>query len=471
MMMQSWKSELDNGQSVKWPLHKACQEGDINRVQMILDAAREANVIDELINQPDDDARSAVFYSQLLGCDEVTELLASSGWTKLPEGTLMRGPGGRNMFWKYAEPTCSCTIRRSLTFSAWVPPRNTPAAAGQPVQRTLRLPNQGAKKDRQMLRRQQRLIDYRNAVQVVGPDHKFFPRKQVGGRTDDLPQRKRRIKPSLNHGQLPMGSATMRAATRPTGDATRLAMEEIYGGSDDNDESADETDLDSDVEIGDTVAIDTLTLASVARFVVDRRPVLAENGMWVILDTAEADEAAVVPSALEDDVLSLASFATDDDVNAEWPALNGRAPCVAERTAPLDDVTEEAWEALVPSDWDDVHDNTEPETCPESGPLMGERLSAWMGGAAATRLAVAHGVTRSHGGVAVFAARDLVAEPDACMNPQLATQQTASVRAQLGAAAKLTERDRRRHERELSVLLEGPMKGKRAGGKVARYRV
>ena len=62
MMMQSWKSELDNGQSVKWPLHKACREGDINRVQMILDAAREANVINELINQPDDDARSAVFY-------------------------------------------------------------------------------------------------------------------------------------------------------------------------------------------------------------------------------------------------------------------------------------------------------------------------------------------------------------------------------------------------------------------------
>ena len=55
--------------------------------------------------------RAVQCFTAALGCDEVTELLASSGWTA-PEGTLMRGPGGRNMFWKYAEPTCSCTIRR-----------------------------------------------------------------------------------------------------------------------------------------------------------------------------------------------------------------------------------------------------------------------------------------------------------------------------------------------------------------------
>ena len=101
-------------------LHTAAAAGDLALVQDILAYADSP----PQPNAPDDEGRSAIFYSQIRGHSDVTAFLVQHGWTAMPEGNLYAGPGGRSMFWQSgawgsARPT-------SMTRNTHAPPVSCP---------------------------------------------------------------------------------------------------------------------------------------------------------------------------------------------------------------------------------------------------------------------------------------------------------------------------------------------------------
>ena len=83
-------------------IHRAAAAGDIDAVRVLLhedfwDGKRWRPKAAP--NAPDDTGSTAMFYAQMNDHPHVVDELANHGWTRMPEGLIFAGPGGRKMFW------------------------------------------------------------------------------------------------------------------------------------------------------------------------------------------------------------------------------------------------------------------------------------------------------------------------------------------------------------------------------------
>jgi len=364
----------------QFPLHEAAQHGDTEAVRRILSG------LDDLpVNEPDDAGRSAIFYSQIHGFDDITDLLAARGWSKMPEGSIFRGPGGRQCFWTYDEPSFVSRPQPRPHPRFVVAPTPSPAAKLSAKKAAIR--------ERKVLRS----AYYRGpGVNVVGPAHKMYPRKQPGRLAPGGAPRP--PKPALNTRDLAalhwrpgaMRNVLCAAESARASDLCWLedmAEAEIALGEGDVPHAMEHAQSEA-------MLLEALTLADAARFVLDRRPTRNADGAWVVVEPEAAaaktqEEAAVVAPTPLGGARSLASLAANAaDDGGEWPALDGG---VGNEEAEWSEVDEEEWEVL----------SDDGEDASVASPLATKPL-AWCGGAAATRAAVGFGVGEE-GGVAMFA--------------------------------------------------------------------
>merc|ERR1711970_208549 len=77
-------------------IHRAAAAGNLTAVLSLL-----ASPDPPAANAPDQDGRTAAFYAQMNGHLDVVDALARNGWTRMPEGLIFSGPGGRKCFWSW----------------------------------------------------------------------------------------------------------------------------------------------------------------------------------------------------------------------------------------------------------------------------------------------------------------------------------------------------------------------------------
>merc|ERR1712178_246224 len=84
----------ERAMALEHTLHAAAASGFLDVCVQLLNADPRP-----MPNEPDAGGRSAIFYAQCCGHRDVVDLLVSHGWTKMPEGNMHVGPGGRQMWW------------------------------------------------------------------------------------------------------------------------------------------------------------------------------------------------------------------------------------------------------------------------------------------------------------------------------------------------------------------------------------
>jgi len=301
-----------------FPLHRAVREGHLHTVRHLFAASH----LNFPANEPDDLGRSAVFFAQLQGRADLVHELVSRGWTPMPEGNLYRGAGGRLCFWNDANPG----VRAAPCGVAW---RHCGGSA--PPVRVVR--DTDKHKDAIRFRRAEARLRFGLTDNSVGKVHRLYARKEYGSSRS----RTRHARPHLNVRDCAEGHATPRDMVQAA-----LHLDEAGSGGSDEGELEDALLLEATETVARTVEATRTatrtaarTLESVARFVLDRRPTRAADGQWVVLESSLlADELVVVPSR-EEDVISLASYASAADDGA-WPSLPEAMPAamLADARAP-----------------------------------------------------------------------------------------------------------------------------------------
>ena len=134
------------------------------------------------IDAPDEAGCTAIFYSQMLGLDNITEMLSAAGWTPMDTSNLTLGAGGRPMFLKW------CAAARA--------PAAGHLALSWPVRcSVMKRDKEAAVKDTIIARREarsctarvrRRMRELERSTQKKAPqfnlnrDHPFYARKQHG---------------------------------------------------------------------------------------------------------------------------------------------------------------------------------------------------------------------------------------------------------------------------------------------------
>jgi hypothetical protein len=78
-------------------IFRASKSGDVQLVKEQIDKAKQLRL--SIADCVDDVGRTACFYAELFGHEEVVELLVRNGWTKMAEGNLFTTSTGRVCFW------------------------------------------------------------------------------------------------------------------------------------------------------------------------------------------------------------------------------------------------------------------------------------------------------------------------------------------------------------------------------------
>jgi len=181
----------------------------------------------------------------------------------------------------------------------------------------------------------------------------------------------------------------------------------------------DEADGDSGAEKAPDDAVEPMSIASVARFVVARKATRGADGTWVFVDAGEQEDAVIVHTT-EEDAMSVSSFASRPNGD-EWPCLPnaGSRMAAVEEWADFEEVDlvrtgDECADGSDLSEWDDLdgesasprpvegmheHEVAQPH---EAVNLPKVASRAWQG-AAATRAAIGAEAAAA-GGMAQFAA-------------------------------------------------------------------
>lgn len=265
-------------------------------------------------NAPDAEGRTAIFYAQVHGHAEVVTLLEQHGWTRMPEGNLWRGPGGRAMWWSSGHWATARPLPSMHSYPANVyggASSSTAKAEPQMSERTWRMTQ----------RQQRRQYEYRNGLlSTHGPKHKLYMRKAVGGRAAA------NVKPALNTRDF------AEAYAKP--DERTLVEEQRRFLAHEDEEDLAEAEA-HDVEAAPPVA-PRPTVADVARFVVFRKPTLID-GSWVVpeADDELSDEAVACLCAADgfasmlpasEALTAIPEAAKEDSFGAAkaWPALPER---------------------------------------------------------------------------------------------------------------------------------------------------
>ena len=354
--MLQYRRELEHGIAVSFPLHKAASDGDIYAVRDIL-----ASFDDPLpVNAPDAEGRSAIFYAQIRGFQEITDLLESVGWTKMPEGNTFRGAGGRLCFWEYdGVAAAAATLKQQPSRSALrFLYAQKPTTASAIVREK--------KKTDIALRHANRKVEYGATFATVGKGHTLYSRKAAGtSRYVRASKAGKAIRPALNVRDYAAGHHVFNQRLRAATEA--LQSDAVGYGSEEEDEKimrlveATATGADGDSWEGSCAS--ARTLANVARFVVDRKPTRSANGAWVVIQPSdvEEEEDAYMPVAPSDDVLSVASSDVGSlfDVISldEWPTLSSEVSSMGycmRFADELQEVPEEAQEEAEEREWNVV---------------------------------------------------------------------------------------------------------------------
>lgn len=280
-------------------------------------------------NMPDADGRTAMFHAQVHGHTHVADVLEQHGWTRMPEGNLWRGPGGRAMFWSggvwaTARPLAAFQHHANVTASNGIVRDNSAfVKAEQPRERDWRLQQ----------RRQRRQYEYRHwGSNVLGPNHKLYMRKAVGGW---IWGQAKSAKPSLNTRDY------AEAYAKP--DERTLVAEQRLFLDVDRVDVAEPHDAPSPAA---DAAPPRPTVGETARFIVLRKPTMLTCGTWVVPGADEllgddavaclcsADGAASMTpasdalAAIPEDASGAAHMAGAPDAAAAWPALPVRLPAM-----------------------------------------------------------------------------------------------------------------------------------------------
>jgi len=169
-------------------LFTAARTGDTARLNAILEQS--GVTLSPL--DTDEAGRTAIFYSQLSGHAEATQLLEEHGWKPMDKANLFAGPGGRLCFWsdpsgvrvrqlRPREPTpmVNWAVKRPVVVQA------TAQAARQVADRRKREPL-SHKKAAVAFRKKMRAAEYHLLVRtgsmaISGADHPMYPRRVYGG--------------------------------------------------------------------------------------------------------------------------------------------------------------------------------------------------------------------------------------------------------------------------------------------------
>mmetsp|Transcript_21733 Transcript_21733/g.64081 ORF Transcript_21733/g.64081 Transcript_21733/m.64081 type:complete len:362 (+) Transcript_21733:72-1157(+) len=153
-------------------IFRAAARGDVDKVRAIIDHA-EANGVD-IADAVDEVGRSACFYAQMTGGEEVTQLLLSRGWTAMDESNFFLNSAGRLCFWN--EPRLPRKHRVPTAAARTVVPafRSDRGDSERPKAPS---PKESARKSKVKERRLQRQLErpspgYRR-------NHPLYPRKEA----------------------------------------------------------------------------------------------------------------------------------------------------------------------------------------------------------------------------------------------------------------------------------------------------
>ena len=286
--------------------------GDYDTLSAILCELKEKNRLP--IDEPDAEGKSAMFYAQICGHEAIIELLSSRGWTKMPAGNIFTsGRSGRNMFWQYDGRVSSAarpfhaTSRKppaAMSFMRYDRPLAMKTATKKPS--TVQL--------RQLLRRHPR-----SQMSLSGPDHWLYSRKVAGGLAAKAEgaqtEKEKRRRPALNVRDWATGFKQYNQLVQ-AGNAALAGQvaEAAVGTGSEYDEDSDEEEEARGMA---SPAHECRTLAKVARFVINRKPVRnAEGTAWIVIEpVCPEDEVLSIASESYDDVLSVAS---EDDGCDIW---------------------------------------------------------------------------------------------------------------------------------------------------------
>ena len=306
-MPSAYAHDLVEGVPIASPVHRAAMAGDYDTLSAIL-CELDENKRSLPVDEPDAEGKSAMFYAQICGHEAIIELLSSRGWTKMPAGNIFTsGPSGRNMFWEYDGRVSSAARPFHATS------RKSPAAMSfMRYDRPLAMKTATKKSSIVQLRRLLRRHP-RSQMSLSGPDHWLYSRKVAGGLAEGAQtEKEKRRRPTLNVRDWATGFKQYNQLVQ-AGNAALAGQvaEAAVGTGSEYDEDSDE---EEEVRGMASPAHECRTLAKVARFVINRKPVRnAEGTAWIVIEpVCPEDEEAYIPSAPYDEVLSIASESYDD---------------------------------------------------------------------------------------------------------------------------------------------------------------
>jgi len=123
-------------------------------------------------NAPDSNGRSAIFYAQVHGHRAVVDLLVVHGWTKMPEGNMSVGPGGRKIFWEWCE---AANARKPPP-----PPPPPPVEKVEPPSESeSKTPSNAARPSARKEAVRERRLERESERQGGLPDHPLYARKEA----------------------------------------------------------------------------------------------------------------------------------------------------------------------------------------------------------------------------------------------------------------------------------------------------
>ena len=237
-------------------------------------------------NAPDAEGRSAIFYAQLRGHSAVVALLAARGWTKMPEGNLHEGPGGRTIWWNEG---AWGTARPQTGVTFYSIPR--PSSGQHPYSQPLRQNAWKSKSERLAERKQLRDQRFRqmsvDVISTLPTDRKLYTRKEANstvGRsrrrpclnTRDFAETHEALEdPMVISESIEFASSTLRA--------------QLWQSLHDEEDAATEF-----LSYMEDRSAHRATIGEVARFVVDRKPTWSTVDGWVVL--MGIDESTSVPA-------------------------------------------------------------------------------------------------------------------------------------------------------------------------------